>query len=138
MKKFLMMLWVLSLIGSTSLVRADEMAAKTSDMKAKTVILQGILVDSDCYLKEGVKGDDHDSMKACGKDCLNDGVPAGLLVGDKLYILLFPSKAFASYVGKTLEINGELYGDNIFHPSKAAVVEKSGKKNIKLSGLEMM
>src|SRR4029079_2180238 len=106
--------------------------------KGKTVTLKGSLVDTSCFLKEGHDGDDHDNMKACGKDCLKDGIPAGLLVGKKLYVLIFPARVFANYVGKTIEITGELYGDDMLHPSKAEVIEKKGKMTIKLAGQEMM
>lgn len=104
----------------------------------KSIQIQGTLVDTSCYFEEGQKTDDHDGMKACGKSCLESGIPAGVLVGDKVYILIFPAKAFADYVGKTVEIKGDPYGDNLIHPHKAFVIEKEGKKPIKLTGFEMM
>jgi hypothetical protein len=136
LKKILMILVLLSL--TEGFVFADESVNKDTDSKAKTITVRGTLVDSSCYFEEGQKGDEHDSMEACGKNCLISGVPAGVLVGDKVYILIFPAKAFADYVGKNVEIKGEAYGENLIHPQKASVVDKSGKKPIKLSGFEMM
>jgi len=136
LKKILMVLVLSALaVGQTF---ADDAAAKDSDSKGKTITVRGTLVDTSCYFEEGQKGDDHDGMKACGKDCLNSGIPAGVLVDDKVYILIFPAKAFADMVGETVEIKGEAYGDNLIHPKKAFVVDKDGKKPIKLTGFEMM
>ena len=55
-----------------------------------------------------------------------------------LYTLIFPGSVFADYVGKTVEIGGDLHDGNILIPEKASVVEKSGKKSIKLKGKVMM
>jgi hypothetical protein len=130
---------ILALLGLTAgYVFADETVNKDPDSKGKTITVRGTLVDTSCYFEEGQKGDDHDSMEACGKNCLLSGIPAGVLVGDKIYVLIFPSKAFADYVGKVVEIKGEAYGDNLIHPQKAVVVDKAGKKPIKLTGFEMM
>ena len=129
---------ILALLCLAGYAFADETADKNQDSKAKTITVRGILVDTSCYFEEGQKGNDHDGMEACGKDCLNSGVPAGVLVGDKVYILIFPAKAFADVVGKEVEIKGEPYGENLIHPKKAIVIDKSGKKTIKLIGFEMM
>lgn len=125
---------------ATGLAASFAFAHEGMDMgtKGKTVTVTGILVDTNCYLKDGHTGDDHDAMKKCGRDCLKDGLPAGVLVGKKLYVLVFPGSAFADCVGKTVEISGDLHNDNILIPEKASVVEKSGKKAIKLSGKAMM
>jgi hypothetical protein len=136
LKKTLIILALLALaVGQTF---ADDPASKDSDSKGKTITIQGTLVDTSCYFAEGQKSDDHDGMKACGKDCLNSGVPAGVLVDDKVYVLIFPAKVFADVVGETVEIKGEAYGDNLVHPKKAFVIDKNGKKPIKLTGFEMM
>ena len=66
---------------------------------------------------------------------MKDGTPAGLLVGKELYILVFPSPAFADYAGKTLEITGKIYGGHNLVPMKANVVEKGKKTPIKLKSM---
>ena len=106
--------------------------------KGKDVTVTGTLVDMNCYLKDGHMTDDHDAMKRCGRDCLKDGLPAGLVVDKKLYAIVFPGPVFADFVGKKVEISGEVYGDNILIPVKASVVEKGNKKPIKLKGKVMM
>jgi len=108
------------------------------DSKGKEITVTGTLVDVNCYLKDGQTTDDHDAMKRCGRDCLRDGLPAGLLVDKKLYTLVFPGPVFADYVGKKVEITGEVYDGNILIPVKASVVDKGGKKAIKLKGKVMM
>jgi hypothetical protein len=104
----------------------------------KDIAIKGLLVDANCYVKGGFTTDDHDGMIRCGRDCLKEGLPAGILVDKKLYLLLFPGKVFADYVGKTLEVSGTLYEGSILLPAKADIVEKTGKKSIKLKGKVMM
>jgi hypothetical protein len=106
--------------------------------EGKTLVVKGTLVDVNCYLKGGFTTDDHDGMLRCGRDCLQQGLPAGLLVDKKLYLLVFPGKVFADYVGKTLEVSGTLYDGSLLLPGKADVVGKDGKKSIKLKGKVMM
>ncbi|HET9870672.1 MAG TPA: hypothetical protein VFR02_09285 [bacterium] len=105
---------------------------------SKTVTLKGTLVDMACYFDDGDTGDDHMGMKGCGKACLKLGSPAGLLVDGQVYTLLFPSANFADYVGKTLEITGDLYGTDALIPAKAAWVDGDSKKPIKWSVKPMM
>src|SRR5690349_3977903 len=99
MKKWIMGLALMSLVFSYAYAHEGMDAPK-----GKTVTVKGTLVDTNCYLKDGHKDDNHDSMKSCGRDCLKDGVPAGVLAGGKLYVLIFPSAVFADFVGKTVEI----------------------------------
>jgi hypothetical protein len=130
---------MLALLGFTAAyVFAGDDVVKEQEPKGKTITIRGTLVDTSCYFKEAQKDNEHDGMDTCGKDCLISGVPAGVLAADKLYILIFPSKAFADYVGKVVEIKGEAYGDNLVHPKKAVVIEKGVKRPIKLMGFEMM
>jgi hypothetical protein len=113
--------------------RADDMG-----QKAKTVTLTGTLVDVACYLDDGDSGNDHMGMKACGTECLKGGSPAGLLVDKTLYVLVFPSSAFADYVGKKVEIIGDGYGTNLI-PKKVSQVNTDGsKKTISIKGKAMM
>jgi hypothetical protein len=134
-KKLWMVLMALGLAASFALAHADmDMGGD----KGKEVTVTGILVDVNCYLKDGHTGDDHDAMKKCGRDCLRDGLPAGVLVDKKLYVLVFPGPVFADYVGKTVEVSGDLHAENVLIPEKASVVDKSGKKPIKLKGKVMM
>ena len=137
MKKTILFLAMLSLtLGGLSAQTMNK--SKDAEPKGKTLMIQGILIDTSCYFEEGQKDNEHAGMKTCGAKCLESGVPAWVFVGDKVYILIFPAKAFAGYVGKTVEIKGEPYGDNLIHPQKASVVDKDGKKEIKLVGFEMM
>ena len=122
-----------------------SMAAFADDMKmdqgskAKKVTLTGTLVDVTCYLEEGDTGNDHGGMKACGTECLNGGSPAGLLVDKNLYILAFPAPAFSKYVGKKVELTGDVYGANNLIPTKAFEIDKEGKKKtIDIKGKAMM
>jgi hypothetical protein len=128
-----MLVLVLGVALAYSVCRADDMG-----QKAKTVTLTGTLVDVACYLDDGDLGDDHMGMKGCGAECLKGGSPAGLLVDKTLYVMVFPSSAFAGYVGKKVEITGDEYGTNLI-PKKASQVNSDGsKKTISIKGKAMM
>jgi type 1 fimbria pilin len=138
LKKLFVFLAVLAVMGSTSIVRA-EMEMNDSGSKPTKVTLSGTLVDVTCYLDDGDTGNDHMGMKKCGTDCLNGGSPAGLLVGKKLYILVFTASAFANYVGQKVEVTGDLYGETNLIPKKANAVASDGtKKAINIKGKAMM
>lgn len=137
MKRILTLALILGLMGTGTLVRADMDMSK--DSGAKKATLTGILVDVACYVGDKLIENDHMGMKACGTECLKGGSPAGLLVGKKLYILVFPASVFADYAGKQVELTGDLYPGDLLVPKKAAQVGKDGKKtNINIKGKAMM
>lgn len=141
MKKLLAFVLTVGLVAAGSMVRADDMKGMTmdKDTKGKKVTLKGTLVDVTCYLDDGDTGNDHGGMKACGTECLKGGSPAGLLVGKKLYIVVFPAAVFADYAGQQVELTGELYGSTNLIPSKAFAIDKDGKKKeIGIKGKAMM
>lgn len=138
MKKWILSLAVLSTAFLGHGVLADMPVDSTAAHTGQETTLKGILVDVNCYLKDGEKGDDHEDMKACGKACLNQGLPAGLLVGSKLYLLIFPGDSFKDAVGKTVEVKGMVYDGNLMVPSKAFVGTGNDKKPINLKGRVMM
>ena len=140
MKKLLAFALVAGLMTAYSVGRADnDMKDMDKGAKTKKVTLTGTLVDVACYLDDGDTGNDHGGMKACGTECLKGGSPAGLLVGKKLYIVVFPSGVFAEYAGQQVELTGELYGSTNLIPSKAFTVDKDGKKKeISIKGKAMM
>jgi hypothetical protein len=65
---------------SSLLFAADEKAAA-----AKTETLKGEIVDLMCYLDHGAKGEKH---KGCAEKCIKGGGPVGLLVGERLYLVV--------------------------------------------------
>ena len=135
-------LWAVALMAG---LMAASTAGFAEDMKmdqgskTKKVTLTGTLVDVTCYLEEGDTGNDHGGMKGCGTECLNGGSPAGLLVDKDLYILAFPAPVFSKYVGKKVELTGDVYGTNNLMPTKAFEIDKDGKKKtIDIKGKAMM
>jgi hypothetical protein len=105
---------------------------------SRQVVVTGMLVDAYCYMKEGDVTETHVNLKSCGTECLKEGLPAGVLMGGKLYVLIFPGTVFMNYLYKQIEVTGELYGDSDLVPLKAAVIVDGQKKNIKLAGKVMM
>jgi len=124
--------------ASDTSMKAGEKKDMGGMEAGKEVTLTGTLVDTKCYIGGGATNNDHMGQKACGTACLNDGIPAGLLVNGKLYVLAFPSKAFAKYVGMMVEITGMLSNEVFLVPTKAAAKVKGKSQMIKLGGKAMM
>lgn len=86
-------------------VRADhhESAAPA------TVTLEGEIIDLQCALlhPDAAAGSEH---SACAKSCIGKGLPAGLKVGDQVYLLLAKGhgsvKDLAKHAGATVAVTG--------------------------------
>ena len=81
MRKIMVLGVVVSLLGFGGVVPS---------FGADSVSITGEVVDTFCYAIMGAKGESH---RKCGIDCVEKGIPAGLLEKgtDKLYVLL-PNK----------------------------------------------
>lgn len=77
-----------------------------------TVSVKGQIIDTYCYAANGEQGEKH---AGCGMGCLKNGVPAGLLEGEKVYILLGNGEGkpvpqeLKEKVGKTVTVTGHSY-----------------------------
>jgi len=101
--------------------------AAAEHMVAKSVTVQGEVLDMACYLAHDGHGPGH---AACAKKCLKQGQPMGLLAKDGTVYLLFADHADASafdatkgFAGQNVEIKGE-------------PAEKSGIKGITVQGVK--
>lgn len=95
-------------------------------LSAATVTVEGTLVDSVCYLKDGAATDDHGAMKDCGTMCLKGGNPAAIVTKDKkIQVIIAPSTSLADYVGQTIRVTGDAHGTAIL--AQKAQVNKDGK-----------
>jgi hypothetical protein len=77
---------------------------------AGPAIFTGEVIDLTCYTShpETGSGPEHAS---CAKSCLEKGLPAGLLVGDRLYTVVMsdhsaPSKSLAAHAGQVVNVKG--------------------------------
>lgn len=87
-----------------------------------TVTLTGEVVDLHCYTARGAHGEEH---AGCSNACISRDVPAGLLVGDTLYLLLNEKpiavkEKVAGMAGKTVKATGKVVERN---GMKALMVE---------------
>ncbi len=106
MKKILALLAVvgcLMFVGKT--VWADGAANKTADQS-----LTGEVVCISCYLGHGATGEAH---AKCAAQCFKKGLPIGLKVGDKLYLVVgahhgTASKMMASLAGQQVTVTGHV------------------------------
>ena len=101
--------------------------AAEAKKEAKSQTLTGELVDLGCYMGHGAKGDGH---KECGLKCVANGMPMGLLVGPKVYVLTMdhanadPFNASKGWVSKQVKITGPMS-------------TKGGIQSIEVSGAEL-
>ena len=83
-------------------------------LAAETVTIKGEIVDTYCYSLMGAKGESH---RQCAIECVQKGIPAGLLEDstNKVYVLL-PNKeksplpkAVIDKMAKKVTITGKVY-----------------------------
>ena len=91
-------------------------------MADESVTLTGEVVDLHCYTARGAHGEEH---AGCSNACISRDVPAGLLVGDTLYLLLNErpvavKEKVAGLAGKTVKATGKVVERN---GMKALMVE---------------
>jgi hypothetical protein len=82
-----------------------------ADDKAADKTLKGEVVCLSCYLNHGAMGEKH---AKCGKQCASNGLPMGLKVGGKLYLIVgehhgTAKKLVSSYIGKEVTVVGHVY-----------------------------
>jgi hypothetical protein len=119
-------LWILAALGlvlaATSVValadektetKAAEAAEKAPAAKAAPAAeatFTGEVLDLTCYASHPETGSG-EAHASCAKTCLEKGLPAGLLVGDKVYLLVMkdhsaPNKTFASLAAQKVTVKG--------------------------------
>jgi len=86
------------------------MSAPTGHAAGEPAAFTGEVIDLTCFTShpETGAGPEHAS---CAKSCLEKGLPAGLLVGDKLYTAIMkdhtaPFKNLAAYAGTIVTVKG--------------------------------
>ncbi len=116
--------WIASLIAAVAL--AAPVYAHDPDMNmggakqpSGTVqTLTGEVVDLMCYLDHGAVGEKH---RGCAATCIQSGGPVGLLVGDKVYLVIGDHKPIndqlSPLAAQTVTLKGK-------------VVERSGMRMI--------
>ena len=94
---------------------ADAKAAQTGEAATKAPAAEemsytGEVLDVTCYASHPETGSGPAHM-SCAKTCLEKGLPAGLLIGDQVFIALMkdhssPSKTLAQYAGQKITVKG--------------------------------
>ncbi len=127
MMKLIALIAVAMLISSSfvAVLRADDTAPATK-------VVQGELLDMYCYSAAGATGRDHG--KTCGKDCLASGIPGGILVNGKAWLLATNPRPLADYVGLQIRVTGVVVAsDTTILPDKVEVKEGDNWTEVKLS-----
>ena len=110
-------------ILSSVLAAAIAVTALTGSAMAASltpVTVKGTLLDMKCYSAAGVTSRKHGM--GCGKMCLKEGIPAGILVNGKAWVLATNSKKLADYVGLKIKVVGKANAkDDILIPTSIKV-----------------
>jgi len=89
-------------------VIADETGKQKKEAEAKTI--KGEVVDMYCYLDHGAKGEKH---KQCATDCINGGMPVGLLTDEHVVLVVgeghkLLNTKLAPMAGETVKVTGKV------------------------------
>lgn len=133
MKRFTVLLGVAaSIVASSALAHTGmHMAAAKG---AKPGVVRGEIVDTGCYVAEGLHGAKN---KECTAKCVNTGMPMALLTSDNRLFLLTPNhdnadpyekcKAFAAEMVEVRGVVSERNGMHIIDVSDVKPVETAAK-----------
>lgn len=96
----------------------------------------GEVVDLTCYVTHPGGEGAGLAHATCAKTCLEKGLPAGLLVGDVLYVLVMkdheaPAKSLAAHAGGTVTVKGtasEVGGTHVLAVSQVTPASGGAKK----------
>ncbi len=117
--------WGIAVVGLVLLVTGASLAH--GDAEADEHALTGEVVDLVCFMqhREDGQGAEH---AACAKQCIQKGLPAGLLVGDEVYLLMGEGHdsivdTVAALAAKRVRVEGR-------------VIEQAGLKALVVSAIE--
>ena len=123
MKRMILALSILSLLGVSAIDAADDMS-KHATKSSRATVLTGEVVDTGCYLGHAARGEKH---VECATKCINGGMPMALLTkAGTLYLLTMnhdnadPYNSLKGMAGKTVSVKG-------------VVMQKGGMKGIDVS-----
>jgi hypothetical protein len=112
--------FAMALISSLGMVAAVGAAKAKPESKA----IQGELIDTYCYSSGGAKGEGH---AKCAAKCMSSGIPAGILVDGKVWVLGTNPKPLAQYAAKTIRVTGTMDEDTHMLLPKTIEVNENGK-----------
>jgi len=124
-------------VGLAATLGLPGLGVSSTGSDQKTV--EGVLVDTDCYLTDPDhnKGSDHGHVKRCGVLCAKMGKPVGLLTAKgKFYVLVVASSRLADYIGQTLRATGTIRDGVLLLPTKLEFKEGETWKEIRLGSMK--
>lgn len=91
------------------------LALAVAPMAVAADAIEGEVVDSGCFLRNGSHGAEH---QECAARCLKNGNPAGLLTDDgELYTLAAAASSYESFAAKRIKVSGKQIDRTIFPES---------------------
>jgi hypothetical protein len=109
-----------------------ETAAKAP--AAQEMTYTGEVLDLTCYASHPETGSGP-AHATCAKSCLEKGLPAGLLIGDQVYLVVMkdhtaPTKALAPHAGQKITVKGtvkEVGGMRVLEVAQIVPAPEAGK-----------
>jgi hypothetical protein len=106
MKKAIISVLVIAVVAGWSMAIAR--AAETEE-KGKVETITGEVVDMNCYLDHGAKGEKH---KQCATTCIQGGLPVGILTDKTVYLIVGDHKPIndklAPLAAEKVKVTGEV------------------------------
>ncbi len=132
MKKLRAGLIALSLLVGLMMLNGAGLVCAHDDDKTPDQSLTGEVVCLSCYLGHGGMGSVH---AKCAKQCFTKGLPVGLKVGEKLYLLVgehhgTANKTMASYAGKQVTVSGHVFEQEGMSMFEVEKVEKAASSEV--------
>lgn len=123
------------LVVAVFLIFCGRSAWAHEDAKTTDQSLTGEVVCLSCYLGHGAMGEDH---AACAKQCFKKGMPVGLKVGDKLYLVVGEHHDTANdilvpYAGKQVMVTGHVFEQDGMSMVKVEKIGKAGSPQAAVS-----
>lgn len=120
-----LVLGVLMAVGAAAVSAHEEHAAGPGGEQTLT----GEVVDVFCYLSHGKDGLGK-GHAACAKQCIGNGLPVAIKVGDQLYLAAMAShdpanKTLASLAGEQVTVHGTIMEQDGQHLIAISKVEKA-------------
>ncbi len=102
----------------------------------KSITVAGTLVDTRCFSKNrSWSGNDHGAVKGCATACAKMGIPAAVLSGDEMFVVVAPAPILAEHMAKQVRMTGTEVQSGMVVPAKLEVKTASGWKTVSTSAM---
>lgn len=117
--------WLAAAVPAAVLFVSAVPAVPDARPQGKEGTIEGEIVDTACYLKSELKGDQH---RKCAVACSKDGIPTGIVdASGKMYTILASSPGLAEHQALQARVSGMVYEASRAVDPKKLEIKKDGK-----------